>query len=128
MDPFTRSQQASQALGRLRVKVLQDKDIRLTTQLKVYNAVVLPWLLHDCDTWTPYRRHMKQLEQFISRSLRLIMRIRWQDRITNQEVLDRAGSTSIEAKILQAQLRWSGHAMSSAWTKHKSPGSCSTKS
>ncbi|XP_001621445.3 neurogenic locus notch homolog protein 2 [Nematostella vectensis] len=37
------------------------------------------------------------------------MRIRWQDRITNPEVLDRADTTSIDAKILQAQLRWSGH-------------------
>ena len=37
------------------------------------------------------------------------MRIRWQDRVTNQEVLDRANSTRIEAKILQAQLRWTGH-------------------
>ena len=43
------------------------------------------------------------------RALRSIMQIRWQDRITNQEVLDRASSTSIEAKILQAQLRWTGH-------------------
>ncbi|XP_048578537.1 uncharacterized protein LOC125560641 isoform X2 [Nematostella vectensis] len=51
----------------------------------------------------------KKLDQFHTRSLRAIMRIRWQDRITNIEVLDRADTTSIEAKILQAQLRWSGH-------------------
>ena len=43
------------------------------------------------------------------RSLRSILRIPWQDHISNQEVLDTASSTSIEAKILQAQLRWNGH-------------------
>ena len=43
------------------------------------------------------------------RSLRSIMNIRWQDRITNLEVLDRAKMTSIEAMILKAQLRWIGH-------------------
>ncbi|KAI8516487.1 hypothetical protein Bbelb_050680 [Branchiostoma belcheri] len=37
------------------------------------------------------------------------MNIRWQDKITNQEVLDRAQSSSIEALLLKAQLRWSGH-------------------
>ena len=37
------------------------------------------------------------------------MGIRWQDRVTNLEVLDRAGLLSIEAMILKAQLRWTGH-------------------
>ena len=104
-----RIKKASQALGKLRTKVLQHKDIRLSTKLKVYNAVVLPSLLYGCEAWTLYRRHIKKLEQFHTRSLRSIMCIRWQDRITNQEVLDRAATTCIEAKILQAQLRWCGH-------------------
>jgi hypothetical protein len=104
-----RIQKASQALGRLRTKVMQHRDIRLSTKLKVYNAVVLSSLLYGCESWTLYRRHIKKLEQFHTRSLRAIMRIRWQDRITNLEVLDRADSTSIEAKILKAQLRWCGH-------------------
>ena len=104
-----RIQKASQALGKLRNKVLQHKDIRLSTKLKVYNAVVLSSMLYGCETWTLYRRHIKRLEQFHMRSLRAIMRVRWQDHTTNQEVLDRADSTSIEARVLRAQLRWSGH-------------------
>ena len=39
----------------------------------------------------------------------MIMSIRWQDRNTNQEVLDRAESTSNESMLLKAQLRWTGH-------------------
>ena len=38
----------------------------------------------------------------------MIMGIRWQDRVTNQDVLDRAGSTSIESMLLKAQLHWTG--------------------
>ena len=57
------------------------------------------------------RRHIKQLEQFHTRALRMIMGIRWQDRVTNQDVLDRAGSTSMESMLLKAQLRWTGHAI-----------------
>ena len=105
----SRIQKASQALGRLRVKVLQQKGITLSTKLKIYRAVVLPSLLYGCETWTLYRRHIKQLEQFRNRSLRMIMGIRWQDRVTNQEVLDRAGSTSIESMLLKSQMRWTGH-------------------
>ena len=42
------------------------------------------------------------------RALRSILGIRWQDCVTNLEVLDRANSTSIES-LLKAQLRWAGH-------------------
>jgi hypothetical protein len=43
------------------------------------------------------------------RALRSILQIRWQDKVTNIEVLDRANSTSIESMLLMAQLRWTGH-------------------
>ena len=41
-------------------------------------------------------------------ALRSILDMRWQDRITNVEVLDRAQCTSIEALLIKAQLRWVG--------------------
>ena len=49
---------ASQASGRLRNKVLSQHNIRLSTKLKVYTAVVLPSLLYGCETWTLYRKHI----------------------------------------------------------------------
>uniref|UniRef100_A0A5F8HFV9 RNA-directed DNA polymerase n=1 Tax=Monodelphis domestica TaxID=13616 RepID=A0A5F8HFV9_MONDO len=70
-----RIQKASQALGQLCCKVLQHSGVSTATKLKVYNAGVLSSLLYGCETWTPYRKHMKQLEQFHQRSLRSIMRI-----------------------------------------------------
>ena len=52
---------------------------------------------------------MKQLEGFHTRSLRAIVGIKWQDRVTNLKVLDRASLLSIEVMILKAQVRWTGH-------------------
>ncbi|KAL6488465.1 hypothetical protein MHYP_G00022060 [Metynnis hypsauchen] len=100
---------ASQALGRLRSRVLKQHNIQKSTKLKICKTVVLTSLLYGCETWTLYRKHVKLLESFHIRSLRSILGIRWQDRVTNLEVLDRAESTSIEALILKAQLRWTGH-------------------
>ncbi|KAL6475004.1 hypothetical protein MHYP_G00160440 [Metynnis hypsauchen] len=100
---------ASQALGRLWSRVLKQHNIQKSTKLKVYKTVVLTSLLYGCETWTLYRKHVKLLESFHMRSLRSILGIRWQDRVTNLEVLDRAESTSIEAMVLKAQLRWTGH-------------------
>ena len=105
----TRIGKASQALGRLRNRVLNQHNITLSTKLKVYNAVVFPSLLYGCETWTLYRRNVKKLEHFHMRALRSILGIRWQGRVTNLEVLDRANSTSIESVLLKAQLRWVGH-------------------
>ena len=75
----------------------------------MYKAVVLTSLLYGCETWTLYRKHIKQLQCFHMRSLWLIMGIKWQDRVTNLEVLDRVSLASIETMVLKAQLRWTGH-------------------
>ncbi|KAK3885538.1 hypothetical protein Pcinc_010279 [Petrolisthes cinctipes] len=104
-----RISKASQALGRLHTRVMNHKCIKLATKIKVYKAVILTSLLYGCETWTLYRKHTKQLEHFHIRSLRSIMGIKWQDRVTNLEVLDRASLISIETMVLKAQLRWTGH-------------------
>lgn len=105
----SRIQKACQALGKLRVKVLQRHSISLSTKIKLFKAIVLTSLLYGCESWTPYRRHIKKLEQFTTRSLRTIMGIRWQDKVTNQEILDRAKMSSIESLLIKSQLRWTGH-------------------
>ena len=88
---------------------MKQHNIQQSTKLAIYNTVVLASLLYGCETWTLYRKHIKMLERFHTRSLRSILGIRWQDIVTNLEVLDRAKSTSIEAMILKTQLRWTGH-------------------
>ena len=100
---------ASQSLGRLRTRVLNQHHIRLSTKLKVYNAVVLPSPLYCCKTWTLYCRHIKKLEHFHMRALRSILNIIWKDHVTNLNVLQRANSTSIESILIKAQLWWVGH-------------------
>ena len=62
-----------------------------------------------CETWTTYLQHTKQLKRFHTRTLHMIMGIFWQESVTNQEAMDRAGSTCIEPKLLKAHLRGSGH-------------------
>ena len=59
----------SQALGRLKTHVLSQHNIMQSMKLKVYRVVVLTSLLNGCETWTLYRRHLKQLERLHMRSL-----------------------------------------------------------
>uniref|UniRef100_W5M6P9 Reverse transcriptase domain-containing protein n=1 Tax=Lepisosteus oculatus TaxID=7918 RepID=W5M6P9_LEPOC len=92
---MTRISKASQLLGRLRSRVMNHR-IKLSTEIKVYEVGILVSLLYGCEIWMLYRKHIKKLECFHMRSLWSIMSIN-------------AGLVSIEAMILKAWLRWTGH-------------------
>ena len=48
-------------------------------------------------------------ERFFQRCLRIILDVKWQDHVSNEEVVKRASPPSIESILLQVQLRWAGH-------------------
>ena len=100
---------ASAAFGNLREKVWEREGLSTQTKLKVYKAVILPSLLYSCETWTVYSRHLKSLNSFHLKCLRKILKICWQDKVPDTEVLHRADMTSIHTLISKNQLRWSGH-------------------
>ena len=104
-----RISKASSAFGRLRKTVWERRGIKLSTKIKVYRAAVLTALLYSCETWTIYRRHERQLQQFHLRCLRNLLHIRWQDKIPDTEVLQQAGLPSVITIIRKSQLRWAGH-------------------
>ena len=97
-----RIQKASQALGHHRVKVLQQKGIRLTTKLKIYKPLSS---LHFCmgakhglstDVTSNNLNNSTDISSLNHEHL-------------NLEVLERAESQSIESMLIKAQLRWTGH-------------------
>ena len=87
----TRIAKASAAFGRLRWNIWDRSGIRLDTNVKVYRSVVLPTLLYACETWTVYQRHAKRLNHFHTSCLRKLLKIKWQDRIPDTEVLKKQG-------------------------------------
>ena len=100
---------ASAAFGRLHGSVWDQSGIGVDTKLKVYKAVVLPTLLYPCEMCTVYQRHAKRLTHFHTSCLRKLLKIKWQDRIPDTEVLKRAGMQSVHTLLKLAQLRWTGH-------------------
>ena len=104
-----RISKASAAFGRLRENVWERRGFSIPTKMKVYRAVVLTTLLYACETWTVYSRHAKQLNHFHLSCLRRLLHIRWQDKIPDTEVLQRAGIPSVYTLLQKAQARWAGH-------------------
>ena len=100
---------ASASFGKLHSRVWSSHDLKLNTKVEVYNVVVLSTLLYAAETWTLYQRHIKKLEAFHQRCLRAICGIKWQNLVSDLEVLQRCKTISIETNIRHRQLRWCGH-------------------
>ncbi|BHF71536.1 hypothetical protein SprV_0401459400 [Sparganum proliferum] len=108
-EAANRISKASQAFGRLQNTVLNRYGLQLSTKLKMYKAVILPTLLYGAETWTVYTKQARRLNHFHLSCLRRILRVNWQDRIPDTDVLERTGILSIYTMLRQIQLRWSGH-------------------
>ena len=104
-DLDNRLSKASSSFGRLSKRVWQSHAFHLTTKIQVHRAVVVPTLLYGAETWVLYRKQTRLLERFHQRCLRSILFIKWQDYVSNKEVLKRASLPSIESILLQLQLR-----------------------
>nr|VZI45128.1 unnamed protein product [Spirometra erinaceieuropaei] len=96
-----RISKASQAFGRLQSTVWKRHGLQLSTKLKMYKAVILPTLLYGAETWTVYAKQARRLNHFHLSCLRRILRLKWQDRIPDTDVLERTGILSIYAILRQ---------------------------
>ena len=66
-----------------------------------------PTLLYACEIWTVYQRHAKRL--FPLKLFEKAVKIKWQDKIPDTEVLKKAGMQSMHNVLKLTQLRWTGH-------------------
>ena len=65
--------------------------------------------LFGSESWTSYAAQECKLNVFHHRCLRQVLGVSWQDKVTNYEVLDRAGIPSMYTLLQQRRLRWLGH-------------------
>ena len=100
---------ASSTFGRLSKRVFGNQDLTIHTKIIFYNVVVISTILYGCETWVPYRRHVRLLESFHIRRLQLILGLRWWPKVTHSEIRSRAGIPTIESMLLHRPLRWLGH-------------------
>ena len=100
---------ASSAFVSLSERVFGTKNLTIHTKIAVYGAVVISTILYGCETWVPWRRHIRLLESFHIRRLQLILGLSWWHKVTHSEIRSRAWIPTIESMLLHGQLRWLGH-------------------
>ncbi|MBN3275678.1 CFDP2 protein, partial [Polyodon spathula] len=62
-------------------------------------------------TWRTIVTTMKKIQTFINTCLRRILRIRWPDRISNEQLWQRTRQQPAEEEILQRRWRWIGYTL-----------------
>ena len=105
----SRIAKAAAVMARLNQRVWNNSSLTVKTKLLVYQACVLSTLLYSSEAWTTYAIHEKRLNSFHLRCLRRILHIKWQDKVPNVEVLERASIKSMFAILSERRLRWLGH-------------------
>ena len=100
-----RMSKASMSFGHLCERLWNNHNVSITVKVKIYRAIILSTLLNRAETWTVYRMHLKKLHAFMMRHLRSIMKIRWQDKVTNIKVIKRAGLPTMEDVLIRKNLR-----------------------
>ena len=96
-------------MGRLSRRVWENTKLTTNTKIAVYQACVLSTLMYGSECWTLYSRQEQRLNAFHLRCIRRILGISWQQHITNDEVLKRAGIPSMFSILAKRRLRWLGH-------------------
>ena len=100
---------AASTLARLTTRVWTSPKLSAKTKMAVYNACVISTLLYGSETWTTYSGQERRLNTFHLRNVRRILGMSWQDKLTNGDVLSRAGLPSMYTLLIRRRLRWLGH-------------------
>ena len=66
--------------------VWKEKCIRLQTKLRIFDTNVKSALLYGSETWRSTKLLIKKLQTFINKCLRRILKIRWPEVISNEEL------------------------------------------
>lgn len=104
---ISKARNAFVSLGR----IWKDRSITTRTKCRLFNSNVKSVLLYGCETWKLTKTLLNKLQIFVNTCLRRILRIRWPDKIRNEELWERTGQKMLSKEIGRRKWRWLGHTL-----------------
>ena len=83
--------------------------ISMRTKLRIFNSNVKSVLLYGCETWRTTQSMQQKIQTFLNTCLRCIYKIKWQEKIRNEDLWAPAGQEPVAKQILQRRWGWIGH-------------------
>lgn len=87
----------------------RQKQVKLSTKLRLYQTCILSILLYGSETWSLQTRDSQRLQSFHMRCQRQILCIRWSDFVQNSTISARTGLSSLTDMIASRRLALFGH-------------------
>ena len=107
-DIKNRLQKARGAFHRLN-RIWSTRNIGRNTKIHLFKTLVRPVLLYGSETWKLTKKDQTLLDTFQTKCLRRILRIRWQQRISNERLMEMTRLNNISCEIRRRRWTWLGH-------------------
>ena len=79
--------------------VWKASKISISTKIRLFNSNVKSVLLCGCETWKTTQGVTNKLQVFVNRCLRKILKLKWTDKIRNEQLWERTGHVPIQTEI-----------------------------
>ena len=109
-DISNRLCKAKAQFRRLR-KIWSSSSFSIQTKVKLFNSLVMSVLTYGSETWKTRERDKKKLDTFQNRCLRQLLRVRWPEKISNEELHRRTRTIKVSETITRRKWKWIGHVL-----------------
>nr|VZI00899.1 unnamed protein product [Spirometra erinaceieuropaei] len=111
-DIVSRIDDARWVFSSLRKCLWNRRDLSIATKIRVYRASVRSVLLYGCECWALRVADERKLEVFDHHCLRIILRVKLTDFVSNEIVRARCDNIArITQAIQERRLKWFGHVL-----------------
>ena len=110
---LSRIAQTTAALSRLKI-ILKDKNISLTSKVKLMRTRILSTFLYACESWTLTAEIERRIQALEMRCYRRLLNISYKDHVTKEEVCNRIQIAigvhdDLLTMVKKRKLKWYSH-------------------
>ena len=87
-------------------KVWDAHSISLATKLELFNSIVISILIYGCESWRGLKEIENRVRQYESGCLKKILKKKWYDYISENELRSRTGQQSVVEVVKTRRWRW----------------------
>ena len=86
--------------------MLERRELKKATKMRVYNAMVIPTMLYGSETWTVMKRHESRLGATEMAYMRRVVGVTRIDRVRNVDVREAVNQEEVMEKVRRKQRAW----------------------
>ena len=91
--------------------ILKSRDITWPTKVHLVKAMVFPIVVYGCESWIIKKPECRRIDAFELWCWRILLRVPWTARRSNQSILKISPECSLEGLMLKLKLQYFGHLM-----------------